>query len=233
MSLLTIVQGAFARLNLNVPSAVVANTTKEVVEMYNLAKEEGKALARRATWKALQAEKTFTTTVAAAQTSALPSDFDWMLPDTMFNRTKNRRVDGPIEADEWQLIQSSLVTRVFPAFRIRGTSLLLTPSPTVTTDTIAYEYMTKNWCTTSGGTGQATWAADSDLAVLDDEFHTLGIMWRFLKMRGLDYGDHFAAYEHEVKQAMARDGARPRLNLNGVPARGRGRSEATDWRVTT
>jgi hypothetical protein len=213
MSLLTIISSACARLSIAAPTIVVGNTAAQIVQMLYLAQEEGKNSARRCAWKALQAEKTFATTAAAVQTGAVPTDFDWMIPETIFNRTQRRAVDGPVAPQDWQLLQASLVGRVFLAYRILGSDMLITPTPTAG-QTIAYEYVSKNWCASSGGTGQAAWAADTDTAKLDEEIFTQGVVWRFLKMRGMDHTDYYADYEKNILQAMMREGSRPRLSTD-------------------
>ena len=213
MSLLTVISGTLARLALPTTTAVIDSTDATVRQLLQLAQREGRELARRATWKALQTEKTFTTVATAAQTSALPTDLDWIIPDTMFNRTLKRRVQGPVGADEWQLIQSSLSSSVFPAFRIRGTSLLITPTPTAG-QTVAYEYMSKYWCASSAGSGQTAWAADADTALLDEELITSGLVWRFKAAKGLGYAADQQAYEIQVMQAIMREGVRPRISTD-------------------
>lgn len=211
MSLLTIVRACCDRLSLNRPSVVVAANDVTHLQLLGLAQEEGKQLAREGTWRALTSEHTFTTVALAAQTSSLPTDFDWYRPDTMFNRTTRRRVAGPLSAEQWQLAQASLVTYVNPAFRMRGTSILISPTPTAG-QTVAYEYITKNWCQSNASVGQAAWAADDDTALLDEELHILGIVWRWKKAKGLDYAEEFTTYQYQVAQALIRDGGRPRIS---------------------
>ena len=90
----------------------------------------------------------------------------------------------------------------------------MSPTPS-SGDTIAYEYVTKNWCQSSGET-QSQWSADSDTALIDDELHTIGIIWRFKKSKGFDYSEDFRTYELQVAQAILRDGAKPRLYTDGM-----------------
>jgi hypothetical protein len=215
MSLITIIQNAADRLSLPRPSAVVLSTDQTVVQLLGLAQQEGKELARAGAWQALTSEKTFITVAQAIQTGALPADFDWIVPDTAFNRTLRRRIAGPLTAEQWQLTLATLVTLVNPAFRIRGGDILITPTPAAG-HTVAYEYVAKNWCQSSGGTAQAAWAADSDSAKIDEELHTLGIVWRFKKSKGFDYAEDFATYQIQVKQALNRDGGSPRISTSGA-----------------
>lgn len=215
MSLLTIVQEALGRMNLPVPGVVVTSTDAQVKLCYRLAQQQGKELSRRGAWKALTAEKTFTTVATAAQTNALPADLDWIIPDTIFDRTLRRKVSGPVSAVDWQYIQASLSNAIFPAFRIRGTSLLMTPTPTAG-NTVGYEYVTKNWCQSNESVAQSAWAADTDTALVDEELHILGLIYRFRKARRLDFQDEQATYEGQVLQAIQREGVRPRISTDPV-----------------
>lgn len=213
MSLLTIIQTAADRCSLARPTAVTSDTDANIKMMLRLATEEGQSLRDRVDWQEITKEHTFTTVAAAAQTSSVPDDFHRVIPDTMFNRDTNRKVWGPMSPNEWQLIQSSLVTRVDPAFRLRGGTILFSPTPTAG-ENVYYEYVSKNWCQSSGGTEQSAWAADTDTGILDENMMALGVIWRFKRARGLDYSEEFNEYERRVNHAMQRDGSRPRIYLS-------------------
>ena len=217
MSLLTIVQNAAGRLGLDIPGAVVGNTNENVVSMFRLANQEGKALSRRYPWQVLMKEKIFTTTAAAIQVGAIPSDYDgWIIPDSMYNRTSGRPVNGPINSAEWQAAQATLVTRVVDTFRIRGNDILITPTPAAG-ETIAYEYQSQNWVDTSGIDNigdKVQFSLDADNPVIDTEIITLGVVWRFLQRRGLDYSEAMLDYEREFAQRAMRDGSKPRLAMD-------------------
>ena len=213
MSLLTIVQGAAGRLNLVRPDTVISSTDENVIVLLSLAQEEGRALARRNAWQALQTEHTFAT-VASTVSYALPSDFDRILTQTVFNRTRRRRMLGDLSPQQWQETQASLVTMVNPAFRIRGGLFLVSPTPSAV-ETIAYEYVTKNFCQSAGLVGQSSWLSDTDLGILDEELTTLGLVWRFKAKKGLDYSEDMQTYEMEVANAILRDGARTVIDTSG------------------
>lgn len=233
MSLLTIIQGACDRLNLVRPTTVVSNTTDENVrKLYGLAQQEGKELAGRAAWQALTAEKTFTTIAAETQTSAVPTDFDWYIPETMFNRTRGREFGDPLSPSDWQLAKATVSTFFNPSWRLRGNSILIMPAPSAG-DTCAYEYITKNWCQSNAAVGQAAWAADTDTAILNEEWIIQGLCWRWKSALKLDYAEEFATYERNINQAMDRDGARPRISTS--PSGGRNapwRLQQGDYTVT-
>ena len=138
-----------------------------------------------------------------------------MIEGTFWNRTQDRKVVGPLTPQKWQMLQTGLYSLVWDAFRIRGTQILMSPAPTAG-DTLAYEYVSKYWCTNAAGTTErAAWASDDDAGLLDEELMTMGIVWRFRKAKGLDYSEEFRSYEMLVEKKLANDGAMGILDLNG------------------
>jgi hypothetical protein len=208
MALLNIIRNAADRLGLPRPSAVVSSTDPNAVALLAMAQEEGKTLARRHEWQVLQSEHTFPTVISTSSYS-LPTDFDRILKETVFNR----RMMGDLTPAQWQETQASLVTMVNPAFRIRGGSFLISPTPSAV-ETVAYEYMTNKWCQSSGGTAQVEWLADTDTGKLSEDIMTLGVIWRYRMAKGLDYGEHMNTYEMEVAKSILNDGARTRIDTS-------------------
>lgn len=217
MSLLTLVQDAADRLGVVRPTSVVGSADQQVRQLFALAQQEGKELARRFDWSVLTKEKTFSATATETQSSVVPSDFDRFVPDTFYNRTTNRKVDGPLNAQEWQDYKASVSTVLFDAFRRKpgsSTDLLMAPTPTAS-DSYAYEYVSIWWCTTSGGTTPtlAAWNADTDVGILPEEVMTDGIVWRFLRAKGLDYAEAFRTYEMKVMQFGGWDKGKRVVNM--------------------
>ena len=212
MSFLTLIQASAKRLGLNNPASAYNSSDVQVVHLVALAQEEGIELARRHPWQSLTKEKTFTCTAAAAQTGALASDFDRFVDESFYNRTKKRPVFGPISPQDWQFTQAVVASTLLESFRVRGDSVLITPTPNGT-DSYAYEYITTQWCQSSGGTAQSAWASDTDTGVLSEELMTLGVIWRFLRVKGLDFAEAMRTYELQVADKFGRDGGRRRLNF--------------------
>jgi hypothetical protein len=212
MSLLSIVQDAARRLGLTPPSSVISSPDENAKILLGMAQEEGKSLYDRHTWQAIQTEHTFSTADGTAS-YALPSGFDAIIKDTVYNRTSRRRMQGDLSPSQWQETQASLVTMVNPAFRIRNSLFYISPTPTAV-ETVAYEYVSKFWCQSAGGTGQAAWAADTDTGILDEELTTLGIIWRFKSKKGFDYAEDMNSYEIKVNKAIMKDGARVTIDTS-------------------
>ncbi len=224
MSLLTLTQNSAKRLGLSNPASAFNATDNQIVQLVALAQEEGIELAENFDWKVLTKEKTFTGTAADAQTGALASDYDRMVPESFFNRTKKRPVFGPISPQDWQFTQSVVAATLVESFRIRGTSLLITPTASAS-DTYGYEYISTQWCQSSGNVAQSAWAADTDTGILSEEIMTLGVIWRFLKAKGFDYSEAFRTYEIAKARAENKDGGgKRRLNFGSKSGRGLARA---------
>jgi hypothetical protein len=202
------------RLSLPRSTTVVSSTDDNVRALLSLAIEEGKELARRVEWQAITKEQTFVSLAQTSQTGAIPSDFDRYVNESMFNRTRHRRIAGPLTPVEWQEQLGITASVLTDAFRIRGDAILLTPTPAAG-DTYAYEYVSLNWCESSGGTEQSYWQADADVGILSEDLMALGLRWRFLKAKGFDYAEDFRTYQMEVNQAIARDGGKRTIDMSG------------------
>lgn len=224
MSLLTICQNATDEVGLKRPSNIIGSSDKVARRCLRYAERVGREFVRSSI-NLLQYEHTFSTTNGTAS-YALPTDFDHFVPFTHWNRTTNRRM-LPIQPDEWQMYKSGLVSaQIVDRFRLKGRDGLFYMHPTPTsTETIAYEYVSKNFCESQGGTAQASWQADTDVglstAVEQFEYYEdlieLGLIWRLLNRMGQPYGEEKAEYQSTLStfiaqtnpQKVALDGRQP------------------------
>jgi len=215
MSLLTLIQNACDLLSISRPTAVISSPDQQIRQLLAAAQEEGYDLAHRFDWQALTNEQTFTTVAQASQTGAVPADWDRFIPNSFFNRTTRRELIGPITPQQWQAIQAQpQLNRVYLAFRERDGSFLITPNPPAG-QTIAFEYVSKNWCQSAGNVAQSAFLADTDMALLDEWIMTLGVRWRWRKAKGLEYAEDFNTYERAVGQKAARDQGAGKISTTG------------------
>lgn len=217
MSLLTLIQGATRRIGINAPSYIVGNTDDEIIQLLNLANEEGEELADRYRWQNLIYEGSFTTVATASQgaiTAAAPENYQYILNDTIWNRDQQRPVLGPLAPRDWQMMQASPVSGPYDQFRIVRNTIYFDPTPTAG-QSCYFEYVTGNWCEDSSGTGQSEWQADDDVGRLDEKIMRMGLIWRWKQVKGFAYAEDFNKYEARVANAMARDGGKQDLDLAG------------------
>lgn len=214
MSLLTIIQQVSLQIGLPSPDTVQTSPDLQSQQMVAMVNLEGEALARRYEWEALNQEASFTTVATELQGAidTIAPGFQFIINDTIWNRTQQDRIAGPLTPNQWQALQSTVATGPYSNYRIKNGGLYLYPVP-VAGDSAYFEYRSNAWAETSGGTAKTSMTLDDDVALLDEYLIRLGLRWRYLEARGLDYGEAFRAYEKEVNQAMAKDGGKPHVYM--------------------
>lgn len=217
MSLLSIIDEACGRMGLPQPTVVIGSSDPQVKQLLTLANVAGRDLAQSYNWQALTGQQTFTTVAANAQPAAFPADFDRFIPNSGFNRTTRRPINGPVTAAQWQaLMAQPQLNTVFLVYNERQGSFNVSPAPPAG-QTVAYAYVSKNWAKSSGGTPQATFQADTDLTFLDEGTLADSLVWRFLRAKGFSYAEEMATYERNLEQQQARDGGSTSLSLAPQP----------------
>jgi hypothetical protein len=157
----------------------------------------------------------------AQEAYPLPSDLAYLIVQTEWDRNFRWQLLGPLDAQEWQVIKSG-ISPVGPRMRFRIMQGMFYINPvgsasTVFIDTIAYEYVSNAWvgvlATPTVGT-QTAYAMDTDVSILDEDVITLGVQWRFLKAKGLDFEDYKKEYDDKLDKAAARAASARNLPIN-------------------
>lgn len=217
LSCLQIIQTACRRIGILAPNAAVGSTDPQIIQLLALSEEEGQEQADRYQWETLQQEATFTTVAAQIQTTvaAITTGFNYIVNDTIWNRTLRRPVYGPKSQQDWQQDKALQLNGPFNSFRIINDVINFYPNP-VAGESCYFEYISENWITTSGGSASAIWTNDADTPKLNSNLMVLGTIWRWKQAKGLDYAEDFAKYESNILDAMGRDAGKPTLSMNGA-----------------
>lgn len=148
---------------------------------------------------------------------SLSADLEYFLTKTFWDGSYRWQLLGPLEAQEKNVIKFG-ISPVGPRrrFWILNNYLYINPLPGNSTDVIAYDYMSNAWCASSGGTTQKKWIADTDIYLLNEDCFVLGMKWRYLRAKGLDYAQEFDTYTKTSNRVMARDGGGRDLPLNAT-----------------
>lgn len=216
LNCLQIIQTASKRLGLTPPAVAVQSSDNAILQLVALLEEEGQEQATRYPWQSLQNEAQFTTVATELQGTmeTIASGWDYVVNDTMWNRSLRRPVYGPKSQQDWQQVKAMQLNGPFNSFRIKGDSLYFYPAP-VAGQTVDFEYQTSNWVNlNAGGTG-STWASDLDTPALDDQLMTLGLIWRWRQAKGLDFSADYQKYEKRYADMANRDASKPRLYMDG------------------
>lgn len=216
-TLLQIIQSAAKRLALTSPNAAYSSSDQQIIQLVDLLNEEGKELAARYPWQCITDEITFTTVATEIQgaMSTIAPDYNYIINDTIWNRTLRRPVFGPRTNQSWQQQKAFAINGPWSSFRIKGDDLIMYPTPSAGQDCY-FEIISKNWITKSTTGTASEWTNDADTPLLDDELLLLGLIWRWKAMKGLDYGEDFNKYERRVLDAMTRDGSKDWLSLTNT-----------------
>ena len=213
MTLLTICNNAASEVDLNPFTTIVSNSDPGAVKLLRYAGKVGDRLMKVCEWQILRKEKTFTGVSGSEQTSILPADFDRFVPETFWNRSSEDLIAGPISSTEWQdLTARSHAGR--PKFILRGGSVFIIPV-LAGGESLAFEYVSKNWCQSSGATAQNAWAADTDTGILDEELITLGVIYEYLVGEGLPTGAAADAYTDRYRLLVKNDQPRRKILVAG------------------
>ena len=143
-------------------------------------------------------------------------DFNFIVNETMWNRTQRRPVFGPKSPAEWQQLKAQFMQGPWIQYMLRGNQLLFLPVPSPGF-AVYFEWISKYWCTNAALTqGQTSMLLDTDVGTLDERLLTLGTIWRFKQKNKLEFSEDQDTYEAAIEDAMTRDGSKGRLNLAGA-----------------
>jgi hypothetical protein len=227
MSLVTICTNVALDCGIDLPPGPIFGSRAPASQRLLMqAKRAAKSLFNEVAWTFLTVEHVFTAAGSNSSDFMLPPDFDRLVHDTLWERTRYWSLRGAMSPQQWQAYRSSIYGRatIERRWRIRipsgqgaGAPVAFSVDPqlggTDTTTTFVFEYVSANWCQAANGMMQPDWGADTDSALLDEYLVELGTRWRVLRRLGLAYDEEQDEYNRQLDQAIARDGGTATLSL--------------------
>lgn len=218
MTCLSIVQTAASWVAVTPPTSLFPSVDTQVIQLRSLLNEEALELCTWPdhNWVKLTKQQTFTTVAAEIQPGAIPTGFAKFVDQSMWDRTQDRPVWGPMTPQQWQQEKAGpTFTSMYYGFRLRGSDFLMTPTPTAG-DTIAFEFCS-NLSVYAVGDLVPTkqyFTADTDTTIFDETLMARGVRWRFLRANGLSYSQEFDLWSAMLQRLAARDGGMPKLSAS-------------------
>lgn len=158
---------------------------------------------------------TGTTLVFGQFAYPMPSDFSYFINRTFWDGAYQWELLGPILAAEKQVLRYGVSpTGPRRRFYIKNNNICIDPMPAVSGQTIAFDYYSSNWGLDQNGDDIGRWQSDNDTYKLDDDCFVLGLKWRFLRAKGMDYAQEYEEYIESCQKVMSRDGGSRVLPLN-------------------
>ncbi len=227
MSLLDIVQEAFAIIGLEEVSQVIGNSEQNVRQLRSLIQQGGNQIARTSnadggTWSVLERIYEFPTEADKTEYD-LPTDFERLVSETAWQKDKYWRMRGSIPPKQWQSIRNRQATVPYNVFRVLRTQsesvgninpntapqrlrkFTLEPAPGENI-TLVYEYISRAWWIDQAGYQfKRKPTQDTDESVFGDDIHVLDAVWRFKSANGLKFSDELAIFEMERDRMLVQD----------------------------
>lgn len=214
-TLLQMMQDVCNEVGIPPPSVVVSSPDQQIRQLLALANREGREQTSAA-WTQLRGQQTITLVNGQAAYD-FPTDFDSYMPSTIWNRDQRWVVQGPLTAQEWQTLKSGYIN-IFPyqRYRVMDGQIYFDPTPdsTAAGQTVTIEYQSKAFCQSATATAQTQWLADTDTFLLPDDVLVLGVKWRFLAAKRMDYSEEKDAYMKCVDRELAQSFVGRSLPLN-------------------
>ena len=118
----------------------------------------------------------------------------------------------------YQWLKSGITVFAGPQrfFAIRGSLFTIYPTPTVSSETIAFDYYSKAWITKQSDSSLVSaWTADLDTARLDEDLLTIDLKWRFLQAKGMPFEAEYKERESILESLIADNGGKGVIDFNG------------------
>lgn len=225
MSLLTIIQNVTRELGLPKPTTVVGNDDATVVQLLALANRSGKEIAKGRGGEILSemrrevSHTTVATELQGTMASIAGADFDYVVNETMWDRTSQQKIVNIGTAQKWQRLQAQTVSSPFYQYRIRVNSstmeksLYFYPAPSAG-NSVYFEYKSKYWCRNST-TGKSSFTSDTDVGIIPEDLIELELIWRYKEKNGLDYAEDFRVAQDAFEYHLGSTDGAPTLDAAG------------------
>jgi len=167
---------------------------------------------------------TATTLTFSQDTYPEPTDFDYFINDTWFDRTNRWRLLGPDSPQQDQFVRSGIVAlgprRHFRQLGSLANTYRLWPAPSEIAAPLqlVFEYQSTNSIQAAGVSNYATnttqWVNDTDTPILNDRAIIMGVKARFWAQKGMAGAAlMMKQYDDFVERQIARDGGAKKLSL--------------------
>ncbi len=170
---------------LGLPAVTSTTSLADVqsVQLLSLLNSAGNELQLYYPWEQFLKEWILVTTVDVTD-YPLPSDYNYFLDQTQWDRSNHWPLLGPQSPQEWAWLRSSnLATLPSLRYRIQGNQFKILPAPGVST-TLAMEYVQSNWVLTIADTLQDMITADTDVLQYDPWLLIKFVKFKFYELKG-------------------------------------------------
>jgi len=163
-------------------------------------------------------ESATATAISFAKTQYdLPTDYDAIVPRTMWDKSKHWEMLGPEDAQQWEwLLSGYIATGPRIRWRLYGNYFQIWP-PTTTAEYLGFEYRSKGWANAANGAVKNSFTVDTDTCIYPDRLMVLSIKLKYFEAKGFDTTAMARDYMLELEAGMAQDMSSANLSFAPRP----------------
>jgi hypothetical protein len=134
---------------------------------------------------------------------SLPSDYDALVPRTMWDKSKHWELLGPETPQQWEWLLSGYIsTGPRIRWRLYGDYFQIWP-PVTTAEYLGFEYRSKGWVTAAASTVKNSFTVDTDTCIYSDRLMVLSLKLKYFEAKGFDTTAMYRNYREELGATMA------------------------------
>ena len=149
---------------------------------------------------------------------ALPSDYDAIVPRTQWDKSKHWEMLGPEDAQQWEWLLSGFIsTGPRVRWRLFGAYFQIWPGFS-NSENLGFEYRSAGWASSSGGTAQNSFLADTDTCIYPDRLMVLNCKYKYFAAKGIDTTAVYRDYQTELETDIAQNVSGANLSFAPRPS---------------
>jgi hypothetical protein len=197
MSLLTATNEVADLVSLDRFTAVAGSGGDDARAMLTIAQQAGEEIAHRVDWNKLLKTATIATTPYT-----LPENYHRPVPGSMIITALGQLARPVTNSGQWAVLEQVGSTQPY-YYRSAGT---ITIVPTSAGVNARLNYVSGHFVAQSNGTDfRASFAADDDTTLFNEDLLVKNMVWRWKRQKGLDYADDLAEFEAMLKAEINAD----------------------------
>ena len=147
----------------------------------------------------------------------LPSDYEALVPRTMWDKSKHWEMLGPEDAQQWEWLLAGYIS-TGPRVRWRLFSGYFQIWPGFSNaEYLGFEYRSKGWAESAVGVVKNSFTADSDTCIYPDRLMVNATKLKYFEAKGFDTTAMYRNYEEEMEAAKALDMSSANLSFAPRP----------------
>jgi hypothetical protein len=147
----------------------------------------------------------------------LPSDYDAIVPRTMWDKSKRWEMLGPEDAQQWEWLLSGYIsTGPRIRWRLLGDYFQIWPGLS-TAENLSFEYRSKGWARSAAGVVKNSFTVDTDTCVFPDRVMVLNTKLKYFQAKGFDTTALFRDFYTELETAIAQNTSAANLSFAPRP----------------